>query len=59
MERVLHRWKKVMTECGYAVGRTDEHVMKEIQESLYPGEKLLMWYKDHAPRMGELDLGGN
>ncbi|KPC77226.1 hypothetical protein ADL26_02895 [Thermoactinomyces vulgaris] len=59
MEKVLHRWKKVMTECGFAVGPTDEHVMKEIQRSLDPGEKLLKWYKDYAPRMGELDFGGN
>lgn len=48
-----------MTECGLAVGPTDEHVINEIQKSLYPGEKLLKWYKDHAPRMGELDFGGN
>ncbi|AUS08083.1 hypothetical protein C1X05_04085 [Laceyella sacchari] len=54
MEKVLHKWNKVMTECGFSVGPSVEHVINEIQMLLHPGDKLLKWYKDYLPRMGEL-----
>jgi hypothetical protein len=59
MEPVLRKWHKVMTKCGFTVGSTDEHVISEIKKSLHLSEKLVTWYRKFAPRMGELDFGGN
>ncbi|MBN2910320.1 SMI1/KNR4 family protein [Polycladomyces sp. WAk] len=48
-----------MTKSGFTVGPTDEHVINEIKRSLHLSEKLLSWYRKCAPRIEELDFGGN
>lgn len=41
------------------VGPTDETVICELEKSLGLGEELDCWYRESAPRMEELDFGGN
>jgi hypothetical protein len=48
-----------METCGLAVGSTDETVVRELREVLGLDEELAGWYRECAPRMGELDFGGN
>lgn len=59
MESILRKWHQVMTKCGFEVGPTDKHVISEIKKPFPLSEKLINWYRKYAPRMGELDFGGN
>jgi hypothetical protein len=59
MRPVFEQWKTTMETCGLAVGSTDETVVRELREALGLDEELAGWYRECAPRMGELDFGGN